>query len=229
MNAQGKYAIAGIVGLIIGLGLWRVLPSDAAKTELDWKFNGQSLKLNVAKDLRDPEAMFKKLFGTEFSRAGALALLRRQNIFSMEDSSFLDALRNYCPNEVAQPESPEQHQKRLRKCFEFGVLRQLRQMAVDHSPPFQYIGTEVRVGTPERDQPPDLHANVCASGGLLGHRIEIDNPALKTTVIVQATGYYDCTGFSDFPDIQLNAHDASTLFGRPTRKYENAIAVVLGS
>ena len=221
--------IAAIIGLVAGLLLWRVLPIGAAKTELEWKFQGQSLKPNVAKDLSDPEAMFKKLFEMDFARAGTLALLKNKNVFSIQDSSFVEALKNYCPDQIGKKETFEERQKRLAQCLEVGTLKELRRLALDHVSPFQYIGTKVQVATPQnaKEQPPSGHANVCKNGGFLGYTVQLTDPTRKSTITVEATGSYPCIGLPGVPDIQLNASDASALFGRPTMKYENAIAVVL--
>ncbi len=217
-------AIALMVGVIVGRGL----PSDPASQNVTWRFPGGSLTMHVKKDLSNPEVMLKRVFEEDFSRAGALHWLREKyRIFALEDLSLIEAIEELCPDIPNEPF--EARQRRLEGCTKIPVVERLRLLAENRRPPFQYIGREVRIGVPEKEEhrPKDGHANVCRTKGYLGRKIELTNPANRNSIVVKATGSYPCTGFAKFPDLQLNPQDARAMFDRPLQEYETAIAVVL--
>lgn len=213
--------------IILAVLLWKVLPKNAAETNIQMKFGDQSLKLNVKKDMSDPQALVEKLMSQPFSKAGTMAFLSKEGIFSISDPSIVPALQNLCPNKNSDGETLVARQQRLQACLESNVLKQIRELATKHAPPFQYIGREVEVGTPARAQPRIGHAFVCSNGGFLAHKIQINTLQGNRSITVNATRFYPCTGYDDVPDIQISARDAYKLFGRPTRKFEKAVAVVL--
>ena len=232
MNIKWAQLVVGLVlGAIAGVVVLRAIPSDAAGTNVEWQFPGGSLKMDVKKDLNDPEAMFKKLFQTDFSREGTLGLLRGKKIFSIQDHELVESLKAACPNKGSATETPVELQARLEKCLDISVVRELRQLADDHAPPFQYIGKRIDVGIPQADEnkPPDGHANVCRNRGLLGKTVQLINPSNRKQIMVEATGSYLCTGLAEFPELQLNERDAAKLFNRATMKKEVLIAVVVSS
>lgn len=218
---------AGIV--VAGALLFRVLPPSAARTEVQYKFGDQVLKLNVQKDMSNPEALIHKLMSQPYSKAGILALLKQEGVYSITDPAIASALQRLCPDQGPAGETLLQRQKRLQPCFDESVVKDLRDLASRHEGVFQYRGQVVRIGTPADTQPMPGKANVCEYGGLLGREIEIDTMPSRESIIVDATGYYPCTTYSTgiHPDIQLSAKDALRLFGRPTRKFEKAIAVIM--
>ncbi|HEX2711648.1 MAG TPA: hypothetical protein VHM88_05420 [Candidatus Acidoferrales bacterium] len=223
--------IVVVIGLVVGVAVWSVGKGLVGKTEIEWKFKDQSLQLDVAKDLTNPEAMFSKLLETEFARGGTLELLKKRNVFSLEESSFVEGLKSLCPDKTDPNETFAQRQERLARCFQKSPLNELRRLANDHAPPFQYIGKEVTVGTPRHlsEQPRRKFANVCTGSEFMDRKLQLRNPKHKPPEIitVQATGSYTCIGDPTEPDIQLNPQDAFSLFRRPTREHETAIAVVL--
>ena len=94
--------------------------------------------------------------------------------------------------------------------------------------PFHYVGREIKVGVPSReDQPQPGMAHACKNSEFGDHAVELTNLRSKESVTVRASGSYECTGYNQYPDIQLSYTDARELFGRPMDKYEAAIAVVL--
>jgi hypothetical protein len=216
-----------VVGLVSGALLWKVLPSNAAKTKLTWKIGNQSVTLDVAKDLSDPEAMIKTLFATSASRSGILQLLRERGIFAADDIALVDALAGFCPAEVGR-ETVVQRQHRLNKCFQNKVLQELRQLAKGHQPPFQYVGREVLVGTPPGTSLTRGSANVCSSGEFVGQTLQLGDLEGKRVITVQARGRYPCLDvFGAQAEVQISAADTLALFNRPTDKVEHAIAVVV--
>ena len=52
-------------------------------------------------------------------------------------------------------------------------------------------------------------------------------PVTSNRIEVQVSGTYLCTGFNEFPNIQLGSEDAQKLFPGPFQKLQEAIAVGL--
>jgi len=220
-----------MIGILIG---WRAIPSDPAESEIEWEYPGGSLKINAKKDLSSPEAMLVRLFSTNFSQAGTKKWLKdNYQMFSIEEQSLVDALKGMCAQEADM--TPEERRQHMETCAKKPVISQLRSLAENHEPPFHYIGFEVKIGIPD-PEPKEGTANVCLKNPripveFLGKEIELTNPDNKVSIIVKATGYYKCTGYNIFPDIQLNLNDARRLFiGQKRQEYEDTkvIAVILG-
>ena len=55
----------------------------------------------------------------------------------------------------------------------------------------------------------------------------LTDPLSNNTIRVRASGSYECTGFSRYPDVQLGPDQARALFDRPLLQYQDAIAVAL--
>lgn len=216
-------AVAGVI-------LWKAIPKNPGHTTVEWKFGNQTLKLNVHNDMSDPGTLIQKLMSKKYSRAGTLALLGADGIYSIQDPAMVPALQKLCPDRGPAGETLLQRAQRLHGCLNIAVVKDVRELATQHQGPFQYIGQEVEIGTPPKIyQPGNGQANVCEDRGLLGHKMEIDTLQGLRSISVVATGQYPCTDYSKgvVPDIQLSAHDALHLFGRPTRKLEKAVAVPL--
>lgn len=225
---MNKYSIGAVILALIAGGLIaRAVPSDPARQKVIWNYPGGSLEMEVEKDLRNPETMLSKVFEKEFSRAGAMDWLgKNYQVFSIEKVA--PQIEKLCPDKPNEP--LEERQRRLELCIkDHPVLAQLRSLSEHHKAPFQYIGEVIRVGIPEQEneRPTDGHANACRLGGFLGKKIEVTDLASKRSITVEVTGYYDCTGYSNFPDLQLNPKDAKSLFGRALQKYQTAMAVEL--
>jgi len=213
--------------LVAGALLWKVLPRNAAHTTLHWNFGNQRLDLDVQKDMSDPQALIQKVMSQQYSKAGTLQLLSKDGIYSITDPAIIQALQALCPDQRAAGGSLLQQQKHFQACNSNPIVKQLRDLASQHQAPFQYFGVAVEIGTPADTQPNPGQANVCENGGFLGHQIEIDTLDGQRNIDVKATGSYTCTGYSIVPDIQLSTQDALRLFGRPTRKLEKALAVLM--
>lgn len=56
---------------------------------------------------------------------------------------------------------------------------------------------------PNQLQP--IRAHVRRNSGFRDRTIELTNPQNNVSVTARATGSYDCTGYSEYPDIQLDA------------------------
>ena len=109
------------------------------------------------------------------------------------------------------------------------VAQGLRALAAQRLVPFHYVGVPVRVGVQSSDEhkPADGRANVCRESDFLGRQVELTVANSGAQLVVQATGSYVCTGFSVFPEIQLNPADARRLFGSTLLEYQDAVAVVV--
>ena len=78
-------------------------------------------------------------------------------------------------------------------------------------------GSSGTVGTKEGTVPLRRHRRP-------GRSSEQRGPASGRIEVV-ASGLYTCTGYSDYPDIQLNYADAKQLFQNPLDKYQQVVAV----
>jgi hypothetical protein len=219
--------IALIFGMVCGPLVWKALGAGTADVVMTFPTGG-SLKINTKNDLANPVVMIKKLLSAEV-RAGTLGLLKEQNIFTFDDPSLIDAFLGQCPDKLPN-ESDEQRRQRWENCLRRNRLfNQLKAYSDSQKPPFQYLGTDVRVGTPgEPARPADGRANVCRNGEFRGRTILLVDPSspkgLPRQIVVKATGSYLCADTDYFPDIQISAADASRLFARSTEKFENAVA-----
>jgi len=221
----GAVATALIFGLTAGALGWKAL--NAPNAQIEMKFpSGGSLKIDAKQDLADPSTMFAKVFSADFSRAGAMELLRRRNIFAMDDPGLLDAFLGKCPEKL-ENENDDRRRQRWNDCFQQNrFFAELKGRSDHQKAPFQYLGTDVRVGTPAvgGERPAASHANVCRGGDFMGYDIRLVDPRSKRQIIVHATGFYNCPDTVDFPNVQLNAADAYSLFHRRTQKFESAVA-----
>lgn len=229
-----KLKLAGLIvaGLVTGIVVGRVLPADAADTEIGWKFGNNQLKMNVKKDLTSPEVMFNKLFSTEFSSAGALALLRKRHVFSTSETALVEDLAQLCPAAGLDGEDIEQRQARLSKCLEGNIaLTELRRRSSMQLPPFHPIGESIRVGIPENqsERPQRGFANACRFGPFYKNSVQVINPRNGRVITVRVSQSYLCSDPAYFPGLQLSKEDALDLFGGGIAKTENAVAIVIGS
>src|ERR1700682_1118909 len=148
-----------IFAIIAGVLGWKALGAQTANIEMKFP-DGALLKINTKKDLVDPNMMIKKLLSAEI-RAGTLGVLKEQKIFAFDDPGLIDAFLGQCPDKVPN-ESDEQRRQRWENCLRQNRLfNQLKAYADSQKPPFQYLGTDVRIGTPGAARPADGRANVC--------------------------------------------------------------------
>lgn len=200
--------------------------SSSVKASPGLAQRSRSGKKIAKQDLSDPSSMFAKLFSTDFSKAGTMGLLRQRNIFDMNDPALLDTFLKNCPEAKLDNETDKQFQRRWNNCFDQNRLfAELKDRSEKHNPPFQDLGTSVRVGTPSEDgeKPVAKHANVCTNSVFQGGDLILLDPGSRRQVRVNASGFYPCPNPRYFPDIQLNDADAYSLFHRRTQKFEQAI------
>ena len=230
-----KVILPSIVTLAIGIMIgWRAIPSEPTESEIEWDYPGGSLKINAKTDLNSPEVMLTKLFSTDFSKAGTEKWLQdNYQMFSIEEQALVDALQDTCAPKPGM--TPRERRQFMETCVKTPVISKLRSLAENHEPPFHYIGIEINVGIPDQE-PMEGKANVCKNNpnigiDFLGKQIELTNPVNDVTITIKATGYYTCTGYNKYPDIQLSLKDAEKLFsGQNRHEYDTTkvIAVILG-
>ena len=173
------------------------------------------------------DKLLKDIFPQQFSKDGLMGWLADKNIFAFEDERLVKALNERLCEAI--PEQPlDRKIKAAQDCANLPVATRLRELADKKWIPFHYVGVVVNVGVPEREDQPQIgQASVCASSALRDERVELTNSRTGNRIEVQATGRYTCTGFTTYPDIQLNFEDAGKLFSEPLGKYQEAVAVVL--
>ena len=173
------------------------------------------------------DSLYALIYGKPAFRDALIARLADDHIYQISDRRLPDALNTHlCPSIPKEP--LEERIEKGNECADLPVANQLRILANRRSPPFHYVGRQIKIGTPGKgDQPQPKRAHACRNSEFRDRTVELTNPLNSVSVTVRATGSYDCTGYSKYADIQLNAVDAMELFGRPTDKYEDAIAVVL--
>ena len=155
----------------------------------------------------------------DYARAGMLEWLETKQVYSLDSRKLPDALAALCGSDKGEREA----------CITTPVIRDLRSKMLSHDPPFHYVGEDVEIGVPSRDdQPPVSRAHACSGGPWVGRRIELSNPANGNSVeVVADAGTYTCTGVVKTPDLQLHFETADYLFNEPLREYGEARAVVL--
>jgi hypothetical protein len=224
-----KILVAAIGAITIGYVVGNAVPINPDTSDISISFAELgTVNIKAARKTVDYAAALDSLFREEFSRNAIIGWLQdRQDMYQIEDRDLVDAISEDLCDPI--PDEPLQDRLQLAAaCASQPVPAGLRQLADGRLPPFHYVGLEVEIGTPaQENQPPMGRANVCRERGLLGHNVRLVNPISQTTLTVEATGAYQCTGYEQVPDLQLHAVDAIKLFGRPTQRYERAIAVIV--
>lgn len=109
-------------------------------------------------------------------------------------------------------ESIEQRTNRLNLVLaDNSLIADLRDRARQHLPPFQYIGTPVRVGVPSGNQPRSSTVYVAFESEFEGRVVQIRNPKNERHLTLRAIGAFHPTTAVDF---QMNTRQAIYLFGR---------------
>ena len=221
----GTYIVlAFILGAIIGGNFF----SGSAQRSLTVGLpDGTKIEMKaIAEDLTF-DSLYSIIHGQRDFRDALTARLRDDSIFHIKDLLLAYAVNeNLC---ATIPDTPLQEKIRVsEECASQPVAERLRDLAEKRKIPFHYVGVEVRIGTPSGEsQPMPGRANACRNSEFRDRLIELTNPNRNITIQVRATGSYKCTGFTNYADIQISAEDARKLFGRPTSKFEEAVAVVL--
>lgn len=218
----------GIVAFILGVIVGGNFFSGSSQRSLSVGLpNGVKVEMNaIAEDLTF-DSLYSTIHGQRDFRDALTARLREDSIFHIKDLQLVYALNEFLC--AAIPDAPLQEKIRMsEECANQQVVEHLRDLADKHEIPFHYVGIEVSIGTPsEEHQPIPGRANACRNSEFRDRLVELTSPDRNITIQVRATGSYECTGFTNYADIQISAEDARKLFGRPTSKFEEAVAVVL--
>ncbi len=228
LGSAAKPALYIVIGFVLGIFVCRNFFSGSSHRSLSVTFpGGYELALDATQDRISIDSVYSSIQADNSLWAGLIARLADDQVYAIMDPSLADALHEYLCSPI--PEQPTTERIRAsRECAELPVARRLRQLAEIHDLPFHYVGREIKVGVPSRDHQPQLGlAHACRNSEFRDRRVELTNPRSKISVTVRASGSYECTGYNQYPDIQLSYTDAHNLFGRPMDKYEAAIAVVL--
>ena len=204
---------------VLGLFWWATTDSDETRS-LSFRFPGGSVDLSAAADgSMDHAKALQEIYKKDYARAGMLEWLERKQVYSLDSRKLPDSLAGLCGSGKAERE----------ECIKTPVIRDLRSKMLSHDPPFHYVGEDVEIGVPKRnDQPPVKRAHACSGGPWVGRKIELSNPANDNSIeVVADAGTYTCTGEVRTPDLQLHFETAAHLFNEPLKKYGEARAVVL--
>ena len=210
---------AAVGAFLVGVFWWATGDSDETRS-LSFRFPGGSVDLSAAADgSMDHADALQEIYERDYARAGMLEWLETKQVYSLDSRELPDALAALCGSDKGEREA----------CITTPVIRDLRSKMLSHDPPFHYVGEDVGIGVPSRDdQPPVSRAHACSGGLWVGRRIELSNPANGNSVeVVADAGTYTCTGVVKTPDLQLHFETADYLFNEPLREYGEARAVVL--
>ena len=224
-----KLILTALVTLVAGVVVGRALPENPTRQAVKVAFpGGATLEMDVSKPDLDYEEMLTTLFARDFTREATQGWLAHHRIFSLDDADLAHALsRELCDSIPQEPITLRI--RRAQECAEKPVAAALRSLVAQRLPPFHYVGRSVRVGIQNDPlhRPKDGHANVCTNGGLLGRMVELTDTAGTATLRVRASGGYPCTGYTRYPDVQLNGEAARRLFAATLQEYQDAVAVVV--
>ena len=217
-----------VLGIVFGCGYGLCLVfSDATHQSVNMNFpGGYKFEIDATRPEIDHKVILEGIYKNEFLREGLLGWLATHDIFKITNDDLAVALnKNLCEPIPQQPLSARL--KSGQACAELEVAKGLRNLSAQKHVPFHYVGISVQVGIPSSSNQPLVgQANVCNQSELLGKLVELMNPQINSRIEVQATQRYPCT-LKPYPDIQLNATDASQLFTGAFGEYQEAIAVVL--
>lgn len=218
------FAVAFVLGIIVGMLFF----SGSSRRSLSLSApNGYTLNLDATEEDLSFDSLYSSITAVRAFRDALIERLSDDQIYQVTDARLADALHEHLCDPI--PDQPLiERMNASRTCAELPVARRLRQLADMREVPFQYVGREIRVGVPSsEDQPQPRKAHACNNSEFRDREVQLTNPKRQVSVTVTASGSYDCTGFNQYPDIQLSYTDAQKLFNRPLDKYEDAIAVVL--
>lgn len=203
--------IIAVACLLIGIAIgWSLLESGTQTADIKWKFGDNELSINLDRDLTDITVMLTKIFSQDFSEKGTKEWLKiNQNLYDPTDP---DIIKKFSQLE-----------------YDDIVSKGLREMSYKREGPWVYQLDTIKIGIPNKtDQPKRGFASVCENGKYFTKRIEIFSLDQTKSIVVQATGRYECPPLLKVADIQLNSHDAEILLGTTNfSKYEQGMALIL--
>ena len=144
----------------------------------------------------------------------------------LKDDRLLKCLAKQLPE--YDNEDSRKRSKRLNKLINDKIfIKELRELATSHKPPFQYVGTIVKIGVPDKPeyQPKTFHVRPAKESKWQFQRIRIKNPNLQNRyVILQAYGGHD---EKEYPNnFNLNREQANYLFDIFNDRTREAIAII---
>lgn len=219
------YALIALIVFVVGV----LIGASAPIKTLDVKFAGTSVKIDFRSRTIDHRELLEKIFSEDISKTELMDWLSSKKIYSFDDPRLAQALKNDLCDPITG-KSIKEKVKGDEKCASMPLAKKLRELVEQKEVPFHYVGTFIQVGVPvKKDQPKSKRTNVCRNSKFRAKKLELINPRTGARVEVRATGLYTCTGYSNFPDIQLNYKDAKKLFKKPLAKYQEVVAVTIGS
>lgn len=225
----GGMAVGALLLFLIGR---QFAPINPIKTSL--KISGPdgkgAVELSVEGDSVDFARIMQKIFSDEFLKHAAIGwLAEKQDIYKIDREELATAIETKLCDPI--PDEPLETRLKLGKaCADKVVAARLRALADRRLPPFHHVGQVGSMGLPgnQKHRPAQGFANVCKTSEFRGRKLQVSNPSNGNVVEVEATGYYECTPATRFPDIQLGVSDATTLFpGLPLQQLEKVVIVPL--
>ena len=209
-------ALMGIIWFAMSGGSSRQLKVSIGDATLEMQADDMEIKHEDLLDLT---------YEDSFARGGLMDWLASKQIFEATDPKLVEAIAT----KVCAPIPEDDWAARLRlgrDCASKPVVAELRRRADRRRVPFQYIGDIVTIGVPDT-RPPQGRAYACRDGVFWRRTVRLTNlNDSQRFVSVDVVGHYPCTD-PTAPQIQLSEEDAVSLFGGPTRKIEQAEAIVV--
>lgn len=223
MRWNHVYSVVGGMALMGIICLWFV---SADSSTLKVSIGEATLEMQADNMEIKHEALLDSMYTNGFTRGGLMAWLASRQIFAAADPMLVEAIAT----EVCEPIPEDDRETRLRlgrDCARKEVVAELRRRADLRQIPFHYTGDIVRIGVPDT-RPPQGEAFACRDGVFWRRTVRLTNlNDNQRFVLVEATaGHYPCVD-PTAPQIQLSEEDAVSLFGGPTRKIEEAEAIVV--
>jgi hypothetical protein len=211
-----------ISSLAVILVLWGINHFNPDYETLKISFPNGNLEVEIKNSQLNSEQLLSKIFTTEYSKAGAIDWLRRnQKVFHISDRDIPIEYAKMLPN--LTDEAFADRTKRLQNIIQSNsVLADLREKSKQKLPPFQFIGRETKIGVPRvEDQPRPYYMHVRFNSQLAGKRIKIRNPYNEEKyLILKARAAIE---ESADVEIHLNKDQAVYLFSRVNKKADGIV------
>ena len=201
-------------------------------------FKGNTMKISfdtlnkVNIELSGKEVRYKvildKMMDEQETASYFVDWLRGKDFYNIEDVSFVDSLAEMLP-ELSEENPIELQRKYSDILSKHKMIKKLRDNAFQNLPPFQFIGTRVKIGVPEFlvNRPPAFKVNVPFDSPYVGKKIKLYSPSSSNIFLtLQGKAAFQKT---DAVDMQLNADQAVYLFSSISAKTIEGIAYVLPS
>ncbi len=219
-----NHAYSVALGMALMGGIWFAMSADNSKL-LKVSIGDVTLEMQADNMEIEHEALLDSMYTNDFTRGGLMAWLGSRQIFAAADLALVEAIATQVCEPI--PENDREARLRLgRECASKPVVAELRRRADRRATPFHYTADVVKFGVPN-DRPPQGRAYACRNGVFWGRTVQLSSLDYnRRSVRVEVTGHYPCVGPS-VPHIQLSEEDAVSLVGGPTRRTEEALAIVV--